>query len=172
MVYEQLKWIKKAPSSHPMINLEVSLSVKSYKENGFKPPPATKRRNADIVCMADTGCQACCMGPSQLYKLGLTEADLLEPALNLKAANSTGIDIVGAMFLEMSGRDESWSLKSTKLLCYVAKGIENLLLSKDACKGLGMIPESFPMVGACVYNAEIEQVKENKEMDSDLMGQD
>ena len=45
------------------------------------------------------------MGPSHLYKLGMTEVDLLEPALNLKAANTTGIDIVGAVFIEVSGRN-------------------------------------------------------------------
>ena len=36
----------------------------------------------------------------------------------------------------------------TKQLCYVAKGIEHLLLSKEACQALGMIPMDFPKVGS------------------------
>ena len=89
MLYEQLKWMKKPPPGHPMIMLEVTVSTKSYTENGFVPPPATRRRNTDMKCMADIGCQACCMGPTQLYKLGMTEQDLLIPELSLKAANTS-----------------------------------------------------------------------------------
>ena len=40
------------------------------------------------------------MGAEQLYKLGMTE-----PALNHKAANTTGINITVAVFLLISGRD-------------------------------------------------------------------
>ena len=148
MLYEQIRWCKQAPPSHPLCLLEVMVSARSYTENGFKPPPATKRRNADISCLADTGCQACCMGPSHLYKLGMTEEDLLEPALNLKAANTSGIDIVGAVFIEVCGRNSSGDLFRTKQLCYVAKGVEHLLLSKEACQALGIIPSDFPRVGS------------------------
>ena len=86
MLYEQLKWMKKPPPGHPMIMLEVTVSDKSYIENGCVPPPATRRKNTDMKSLADTGCQAqaCCMGPTQLFKLGMTEQDLLVPELSLK----------------------------------------------------------------------------------------
>ena len=62
MLYGQLRWIKKNPPSHPLINLSVILSVNGCQENDFKPPQATRRRATDMSCLADTGCQACCMG--------------------------------------------------------------------------------------------------------------
>ena len=131
-----------------MIMLEVTVSAKSYTENGLIPPPATRRRDTDMRCMADTGCQACCMGPTQLYKFGMTEHDLLIPELSLKAANTSGIDIVGALFVEISGKDVSGLVRKTRQICYVAKGITELLLSKEACEKLGMIPVGFPIIGA------------------------
>ena len=64
MLYEQLQWVKKSPPGHPMLTLSVTVSTKGYKDNGYKPPPATRRRDTDLSCFAGTGCQACCMGPT------------------------------------------------------------------------------------------------------------
>ena len=100
-----------------MIMLEVTVSAKSYIENGCVPPPATRRRNTDMKSLADTGCQACCMGPTQLYELRMTEQDLLVPELSFKAANTSGIDIVAALFVEISGRDVSGLVRKTRQLC-------------------------------------------------------
>ena len=132
---------------------------KSYTENGFVPPPATRRRNTDMKCLADTGCQACCMGPTQLYKLGITEQDLLVPELSLKTANTSGIDIVGALFVEISGKDVCGLVRKTCQLCYIAKGVKELLLSKEACEKLDMLPTGFPMVGAFDSCANVGEVK-------------
>ena len=88
------------------------------------------------------------MGPTQLYKLGMTEKDLLEPELNLSAANKTGITISGAVYLEISGKDKSGKLWKTSQLCYVAQGVDQLLLSREACQQLGIITSTFPEVGA------------------------
>ena len=106
MLYDQLKWVKQAPPRHPTCTLAVAVSTKGYQENNFKPPPVTRRREADMLALADTGCQACCMGPNQMHALGMSEVDLIEPLLNLKAANSTGIKILGAVFLYIYGRDK------------------------------------------------------------------
>ena len=57
--------------------------------------------------LADTGCQACCMGPSQLHALGLSRKDLLQPILSLKAANTSGINIIGVVFLMITGWDRN-----------------------------------------------------------------
>ena len=148
MLYEQLQWVQRSPPGHPTCVLSLTVSTKGYNDNGFRPPPATRRRNADMTCMADTGCQACCMGPRQLYKLGMTEADLLEPILSLSAANKTGITILGAVYLVISGMDKADKLWKTNQLCYVAKGVDQFLLSREACQQLGMLPSSFPEVGA------------------------
>ena len=170
MLYEQLQWVKKAPPRHPTCSLSVSVSVKGYHDNNYKPPPATRRCNTDMLFLADTGCQACCMGPTQLHSLGMTEVDLLEPTLNLKAANTTGITILGAVYLHISGRDRTGQKWETHQLCYVAQDIEQLLLSRDACEQLGMISKSFPEVGSC-SDVSIGQVAQN-EMREEWIGQE
>ena len=66
MLFEHLKWIKQQPPSHPMLPVELSVATDGYKEVGAIVPPATRRRTADIRALADTGCQACCIGERQL----------------------------------------------------------------------------------------------------------
>ena len=60
-------------------------------------------------------------------------ADLLQPVLNLKAANGTGITILGATFVKIVGRAPTGQLVSTKQTCYVVKGLDYMLLSKEGC---------------------------------------
>ena len=105
MLYEQLKWVVKSPPKHPTCSLSVSVSSSGYKANGLRPPSAYKRRDTELSALADTGCQAVCMGRVQLQSLGLSVKDLLTPMLNLKAANSTGITVLGAIFIYISGTD-------------------------------------------------------------------
>ena len=101
------------------------------------------------------------MGPRQLYKLGMTEADLLEPVLSLSAANKTGITILGAVYLVISGMDKTGKLWKTNQLCYVAQGVDQFLLSREACQQLGMLPSSFPEVGA--YEVQLGGDDNNEE---------
>ena len=147
MLYEQLKWVIKSPPTHPTCSLSVSVSSSGYKANGLKPPSAYKRRDTELSALADTGCQAVCMGRVQLQSLGLSVRDLLTPMLNLKAANSTGITVLGAVFIYISGVDSRGKVWGTHQICYVAEGLDRMLLSRQACEELGMISSSFPTVG-------------------------
>ena len=100
--------------------------------------------------LADTGCQACCMGTDELRKLGLSEKDLLPVDMKLNGANGSQIKILGAVFVVISGRDENRKLWETNQLCYVAEKVGKMLLSKEALIKLGIISQSFPQVGS--YN--------------------
>ena len=94
MLHEQLQWITKSPPAHPTCSLSVEVFPAATKPTALiVPPSAYKRRNADLESMADTKCQACCMGRRKMQALGQSELDLIAPVLNLKAANSTGITI-------------------------------------------------------------------------------
>ena len=70
MLYEQLQWMKKCPPRHPTCTLCLTVSIKGYQENNYTPPPATRRRNTDMTALCDSGCQACCMGLTQLHAHG------------------------------------------------------------------------------------------------------
>ena len=147
MLYEHLRWITQSPPQHPTCSLSVAVSSKGYSDNKFKPPPMARRRESNMSVLADTGCQACCMGPSQIHALGLSQVDLIEPVLNLKAANSTGITILGATYLYIYGRDKTGRKWDTHQLVYVTEDLNQVLLSKEACQQLGMISPEFPAVG-------------------------
>ena len=173
MLHEQLKWARRAPPDHPMCTVTVAVSAPGYRDNGFQPPPVTRRRQTSMLALADTGCQACCMGPSQLHALGLQKVDLLAPQLSLKTANTSGIDIQGAVFIQISGHDKFGNSWKTEQLCYVATGIEQLLLSRDACEKLGMIPTTFPKIGGYFHGddatmATIKQMEDTTHLEGDM----
>ena len=100
--------------------------------------------------LADTGCQACCIGPDELRKLGLSEKDLLPVDMKLNGANESKIQILGGIFVITSGRDEAGKIWKTHQLCYVAENVGKMLLSKEALVKLGMINKSFPKVGSYI----------------------
>ena len=101
-----------------------------------------------MCSLADTGCQTCCMGVTQLHALGLTRNDLLTLVLNLRAANTSGINILGVVFLMITGWDKQGRRWRTHQVVYVSEGVEQLLLSREACVQLGMISSNFPEVGS------------------------
>ena len=164
MLYEQLEWIVKHPPTQPCLRLSVNVDTRSYRDNKVKPLAAFKHRSADLEALADTGCQAVCMGRGQLPSLGLSVNDLMEVDLRLSGANGSGIRILGGVFITITGEDGSGKKWSTKQLCYVAEGITRLMLSKEACVQLGIINSSFPSVGSC-YTASASAVTDSEEFD-------
>ena len=65
------------------------------------------------------------------------------------------LKILGGVFLILAGTDAAGKLWETKLLCYVAEGVQKLLLSREACVKLGILSKSFPTIGSA---AEVESV--------------
>merc|ERR1712082_148350 len=108
------------------------------------------------MALPDTGCMATCMGVGQLSSLGIRIQDLLVPEMNLSPANSTGINIVGVTFLKLQG-GKGAKARSTKQMVYVVKEMDQLLLSMEACKDLGIIGVEFPKVGSHGIN-EVQKV--------------
>ena len=68
--------------------------------------------------LADTGCQACCIGPDELRKLGLSKKGLLPVDMKLNGANGSKIQILGAISVLIPGRDKALE---TDQLCYIAE---------------------------------------------------
>ena len=97
MLHEQLEWVIKHPPPQPCLRLSVNIDTKSYRDNKVKPPSAFKHRSAEMMALADTGCQAVCIGPAQLPGLGLSVKDLMEVDLRLSGANGSSIRILGGM---------------------------------------------------------------------------
>ena len=54
----------------------------------------------------------------------------------------------GAAFVSISGMSSKGTRWRTNQLVYVAKGLDQLILSKEACKSLGLIERNFPTIGS------------------------
>lgn len=102
-----------------------------------RPPPARCTTDA----MVDTGCQSCLAGTFLLRRLGLTNTDLIPVSLTMKAANMSGINILGALLLEISLRNAT---RTSKQMVYITASVNKLFLSRETCTGLGIIPSDFP----------------------------
>ena len=148
MLYDQLKWEISRPQCAPNTKVSVKVDTKSYRDQGIRPPSPYKHRVADLVALADTGCQAVCMGPEELPKLGLSRSDLMDVQMGLSAANGSGLKIIGALFVNITGESTLGEVYETKQLCYVAEGVDRMLLSREACCKLGIINDQFPAVGS------------------------
>ena len=61
------------------------------------------------------------MGPTQLHALELNTKDLLTP---VRAAEATGITILGAAFVYISGMSNQGKKWGTHQLVYVAEGLD------------------------------------------------
>ena len=154
MLYDQLKWSAAKCPDQPLITLGVRVDTRAYRQQNIKPPSAYRHREAEMTVLADSGCQATCMGTAQLSKLGLSVSDLLEVDFRMTAANQSNIKIHGALFTVISGHDKAGKLWETHQLVYVADGVDKILLSREALSKLGMINENFPSVGCAASAAE------------------
>jgi len=68
-----------------------------------------------VQALADSDCQACCMGVRQINAMGLQKSDLIKPKLSLRAANTTGMEILGGVFVEIIVSQEGNSISSRQL---------------------------------------------------------
>ena len=110
MLYEEVKWTIAHPPLQPYIKLQIRVDTKAFRDHNLKPPSAYRHRSTDIPVLADTGCQACCMGPKELSKLGLLVNDLIPVEMKLGGANGSQLKILGGVFLIISGTDEAGKL--------------------------------------------------------------
>ena len=83
MIHDRLEWITSRPQAAPNTRLSVKIDTQSYRDQNIRPPSAFKHRNADIVALADTGCQAVCIESQHLSQLGLSKCDLVEVQMKL-----------------------------------------------------------------------------------------
>ena len=81
-------------------------------------------------------------------RTSLSLKDLMEVDLSLSGANRSRIRILGGVVVTITGEDCSSKKWSTKQLCYIAKAVTRLMLSKKACVQLRIINSSFPSVGS------------------------
>ena len=105
------------------------------------------RHSASIETVTDTGCQSCLAGTNLLKMLGLSTKSLIPVNTRMQSADSESIELLGAMFIELSGYDDHGELHKTKQMVYISKNTNNFYLNRGGCEALGIISNKFPKIG-------------------------
>ena len=139
-------WVRRASKPQPHISLNVSIHPQDYEALGYKPVTTTPK-SIQLPAMADTGCQSCLVSLSIIRRLGLSEADLIPVTTRMRAANNSGISILGAVILQLTGTTTPEQHLATRQIAYVTNESDRLFISRETCQDLGIISERFPTIG-------------------------
>lgn len=135
--------------SAPQPTVEVSITAHPEDTIALGITTSLRRPTPSILFRgtADTGCQSCLAGTNLLRMLGLGVSQLTPVSMQMIAANSITIPIIGALALRISGTSPNNKLFETRQLVYFTEATDKLFLSKQSCIALGVIPPSFPTIG-------------------------
>ena len=147
-LYDQLSnsWLNQSSKPQPYMKLGVDVLVDDYKHFGFESLLTHPTRHADIMCMADTGCQSCLASIKAISRLGIKRQELIPVTTKVHAANKEGINILGAAILRFSGKNSN-GIRESRQIVYVTDVDNTVFLSREACVSLGIISDQFPKVG-------------------------
>jgi hypothetical protein len=146
-------WRKSESMSHPTLRLRLTIAAEDYDHVGVRCP---KLMPSFVTVVTDTGAQSCLWSLQDFYRCGFRDSDLFPIKRTFFAANREEIKIVGAIFLRLSGVDESGKTHTAPIMAYVSPSTNKFYLSRQALIHLAVIPKDFPKVGAAVETATIE----------------
>ena len=130
-------WAPGAVLDHARVNFTVEVCQQPYRDYGVPIPTSTCLvENAGLV---DSGAQMCVGGMDLLYKLEVGIKELVKPELRISAADNAGLQVLGAMFILITGAGGV----RTGQMVYITE----LFLSQAACLDLGVVGPRFPTVG-------------------------
>ena len=155
-LYDEMNncWLKRRSKPQPFVDLSIDSKEEDYNALGYTFPKKLKMiKNKG---MADTGCQSCLVSMSIVRRMGLNEKDLIPVSMQMQAANSNSIEILGAVILRLTGKSKSNEIYTTKQMVYVTKDSNKLFLSREACIALHMISDKFPTIGEVNQISKIE----------------
>ena len=85
-------------------------------------------------------------GMDFVHRIGVKKSELIPVSLRLRGAGSARLDLIGGLFLDVSIILANGEVRRSSQMCYIAHGVKKILLSKSACKDLGIIRENFPEI--------------------------
>ena len=139
-------WLARKPEAHPAITTSISLCTDAYRDLGL-PTPAVTKQESKQCSLPDTGAMMTVAGPALIHSLGIKKKELIPLASGVSTADNAGLGMLGGVMINISGRAEDGSSRTSKQLCYIAENIHCLFLSKQACRDLGIIGDNFPKIG-------------------------
>jgi hypothetical protein len=137
-------WEKTNSEEHPTITVTVSTDRNDYDHLSLPMPQISPKM---IRAVTDSSCQSSLMGLEMYYSLGLKKSDLVKCETGLSAVNGERINILGAIFLHLSGKDmDMGKVATTVVQVYVMLATKRFYLSRQAMKQLGIIGPDFPRI--------------------------
>ncbi len=147
-------WKRAESMSHPTLRLRLTTEKDDYKVFGGSCPDISP---SWVTAVTDTGAQSCLWSLQDFYRCGFKDSDLIPVRRTMVAANSEAIDIVGAVFIRLSGtNDNTGETYTAAVMAYVSPNTKKLYLPREALIQLKVISKDFPKVGAVSEIAPLE----------------
>ena len=111
--------------------------------------PAPLDLHADIMCMADTGCQSCLDREYQGYQSPRHQTTRVDSGNNEYARSKQAWHIYPRcrhLNIRYSGKTSN-GIRESRQIVYVTDVDNKVFLSREACVSLGIISDQFPKVG-------------------------
>lgn len=105
------------------IHLAQSIHPDDYVTLGYNPV-TTAPKSIDLHTMADTGCQSCLASLSIIHRFELSEADLIPVTTPMHPVNRSGIRILGALILHLTGKTAPAHNLKTRQIVYISPMIQ------------------------------------------------
>ena len=129
-------WIASEADRHPTLRLTVAVDGDAYSRLDLPKPP---RSSAVISAVADSGAQTCLRGMSVLSRLGLRKEHFTPVSKRILAANDEEVNVLGAIFVKMSGLGTQGQRIQTSAMVYVTESTNRFYVSKSALVQLGVL---------------------------------
>ena len=146
--YDQIKeaWVRAKPRRPANLRVDVTVCSAVYQGLGLPLNPKRGVQTArGTEALADTGAQVCVAGMELVHSLGLKRKDLIKVKMELRAANKSEMEVLGAVLMEVSSKTGG-AAQSTKQICYIVPQCSRVILSLEACSALRMLTPLFPGV--------------------------
>ena len=140
------KWTQRNPEPQPSVNIDVAVSRTSYRELSLPEP--RHHNSAPYTALPDTGAQVVVAGTGLIHVLGVKKHELIPVSQKILGANQGSLKLLGGILVDFSAVSKEGVTKVSKELCYIAEGVNRLLLSRRCCINLGIINKDFPSIGS------------------------
>ena len=146
-------WRRAESMAHPTLRLRVSTDQDDYSRINAQFPDVMP---SYVSVVTDTGAQSCLWSLADFYRCGFSDSDLLPVKRTMVAANQEEIEIVGAIFIRLSAKDNLGNVHTAAVMAYVSPSTNKFYMSREALVQLGVISKDFPRVGAFVESCPIQ----------------
>ena len=111
-------WKKTESMPHPTLRLQVSTDASDYDHINATCPTITP---SYVNVVTDTGAQSALMSLRDFHRVGFKDSDLLPVKRTMRAANMEEIEILGAVFIRLSGTDSSGNRHTAPIMVVFLK---------------------------------------------------